>query len=215
MVKWPFLVLNKAGKANKKPLIIGIIILLFLAVLAWISYRFNESLPEVSHELFESLIQVIAMLFGFTLIVIFYYQGKIHEHKKDTLHAFLDFIEIQDEIFTFETKYTEVLKGVVNLMPPAILKGWFSESLLRAEQNTEARRKELYSNYHLTVASFEREARSVRTSTLILIGLFSFSLYLCFTGLFFTASEREGYAWYYVALALISITSALLFFTGA
>ncbi len=214
MVKWPSLVLNEAGKANKRPFTIGLLVIAVLALLAYVGYFYNI-LPDVPHEIFESLIQVIAMLFGFTLIVIFYYQGKLHEHKKETLQAFFDFIEMQDEIFTLEKKYVEPFKEIVNLLPPAVLKGWFSEKVLEIEQNTETRRKELYSSYHQTMSSFKHEARSVRTKTLVLIGLFSISLLICFNGLFYTANEVEGQGWYYLASALMSITGAMLFFIGA
>jgi len=187
MVKWPSLVLNEAGKANKRPFTIGLLVIAVLALLACVGYFYNI-LPDVPHEIFESLIQVIAMLFGFTLIVIFYYQGKLHEHKKETLQAFFDFIEMQDEIFTLEKKYVEPFKEIVNLLPPA---------------------------YHQTMSSFKHEARSVRTKTLVLIGLFSISLLICFNGLFYTANEVEGQGWYYLASALMSITGAMLFFIGA
>lgn len=82
-------------------------------------------------------------------------------------------------------------------------------------ENIEALRNELRSNYHQLVASFEVAANSVKSDTLKLILLFSFSLIICFIGLFYTSSGVGGNVWLYIAFALSSITSAMLYFNGA
>ena len=75
------------------------------------------------------------------------------------------------------------------------------------------RRNELYFNYHLLVAFIRRPAGSVTSKTLILILFFSLSLYICFNGLFYSASESGGELLVpTIAFVLMSITSAMLFF---
>jgi hypothetical protein len=88
--------------------------------------------------IFESLIQVISMLFGFTLIAIFYYLGKVNNQKKDTLKEFLEFMEGPNQILNLMERFADELKPFVNKMPLAILKGWFSESLLKFGEDTQA-----------------------------------------------------------------------------
>lgn len=65
------------------------------------------------------------MLFGFTLIVIFYYLGKTHDHKKETLKAFLDYSEGLNESLKPPSKYyDDAIKIVVDIFPPAVLRGY-------------------------------------------------------------------------------------------
>ncbi|MGC1135287.1 MAG: hypothetical protein WA941_20835 [Nitrososphaeraceae archaeon] len=71
------------------------------------------------------------MLFGFTVISVFYYLGKVNDQKKETLKIFLEFMEGPNQILNQMTKFADELKPFVNKMPPAVLKGWFSDGLLR------------------------------------------------------------------------------------
>jgi hypothetical protein len=149
------------------------------------------------------------MLFGFTLIAIFYYLGKVNNQKKDTLKEFLEFMEGPNQILNLMERFADELKPFVNKMPLAILKGWFSESLLKYGEDTQALRQELRSNYHRLRSSFEEIAGSVKFDAYRLIFLFSLGLFLCFIGLFYTAIGYGGSVWFYIALVLISITSAM------
>jgi hypothetical protein len=60
------------------------------------------------------------MLFGFTLIVIFYYFKKINDKKNETLKVFLNFLEGQNKMLDHMIKIADVLSQVVNKFPPAV-----------------------------------------------------------------------------------------------
>ena len=60
------------------------------------------------------------MLFGFTLIVIFYYFKKINDKKNETLKVFLNFLEGQNKMLDRMIKIADVLSQVVNKFPPAV-----------------------------------------------------------------------------------------------
>ena len=94
------------------------------------------------------------------------------------------------------------------------MRGWLVASLQKYTDNTNALQEELKSNYRQIVSSFEDTAGSVRFNTFILILFFSVSLFTCFTGLFQTESRSGGIVWVYIALSLIWITSAMLYFSG-
>lgn len=43
--------------------------------------------PPFPSNIFENLIQVIAILFGFSIVAVFYYLGKADEYQRDYIHA--------------------------------------------------------------------------------------------------------------------------------
>src|SRR5437588_10282626 len=62
-------------------LLAGLIILSFFLI-----FKYSLLLPSLDARIFESFIQVVGILLGFTVVGIFYYLGKIDDQKHDFIN---------------------------------------------------------------------------------------------------------------------------------
>lgn len=204
----------KINKPRQSALIISIIIWVISSGIMYAGWSYNEDLTPIPPSIFESLIQVVGILFSFSVIAIFYYLGKINNQTKECFKAYLDYMEAPNQTMAFTKKMADLLAPFLNTLPPALLRGWFVEHLNTSVSNTNALEEERDSLYRQMISSLEEVGKSVKADTIWLIFLFSLSLYQCFTGLFNSESDAN-LTWLHLGSIIFTMTTAILFFNTA
>ena len=136
------------------------------------------------------------MLFGFTLIVIFYYLGKTHEHKMKTIEVYSDFMEGSEEMVNDAIKENDVYKRVIDMFAPTVLRDYYIGRQQKLGDDIQAFKNNLKPWYNELISSFEDIPSVVISLTSGLILSFSISLAMCLVGLFFSESELLGQTYF-------------------
>jgi hypothetical protein len=100
---------NTVAKSKKKATVFYIILVTASITFAVTSYIYSKFLPPLTSSFFQMLIQVMATLLGFTLVVVFYYLGKFDDQKKNSVSSI---IQVKKEMRQHAKTIDAAFKGL-------------------------------------------------------------------------------------------------------
>jgi hypothetical protein len=193
---------NTVSKSKRKiiwPIIFYIIIGIAAILSTILSYVYAKFLPPISSSFFQMLIQVIATLFGFTVVVIFYYQSKFDDQKKDSVKSI---IQVKKQLRQDSKVIDSAVKG---------LKPTYGAPIRPKSAALEDQVKHLLDSFtEFTLDEFEKISNDVIGDVVGLLISFGAGIVLAFLGLFYVDSlQVQSSSWPLLIGIIVSSISTM------
>jgi hypothetical protein len=191
---------NIIAKSRKKAIIFYIVLVTAALTSAIASYIYSKFLPPLTSSFFQMLIQVLATLLGFILVVVFYYLGKFDDQKKNSINSI---IQVKNEM----RQQTKAIDAAVKA-----LKITYGAPIKPERNALEDQVTDLFGSFtQFTLDEFEKITNYVIDDVFGILISFAVGIVLAFLGLFYVDSLHNQTGCWPLLIAVINSSISTLF----
>ena len=211
--------LRQVIRKQKWPItLFGINITVTIFILIFLPY-YENSLPKLEIGIFETMVQVISILCGFTLVSIFYYISKIGEQKTRYTISFVEYVlRGKHTLSDVGEEISKLLKAIdtMEVKSPINVNGIRIKDNIKKMSNSVNRIDVVLESLAMDSGeSFGSLSATIRSDLYIILGLFSFSILLCFIGIIGPGSHNNVLSWIYLTGIASNLLNDIIFFNAA